>query len=97
MPNEQKDDQAIKLQQLFQEVNNQQSNEKKPKITEEELIEVDVLNLPPRSEVHQKTALRFEMNVHRPFWRFVFVIILLAVIISVVYYMFGEQIILLFT
>lgn len=86
MSEEQKDDQAAKLQQLFLELNNQESKEKKEKITEEEMIEVDVLNLPPRSEVHQQTNLRLHMDVRRPVWRFVFVIFIIVVIGTIVYF-----------
>src|SRR5690625_2752379 len=97
MSNEEKDDQADKLERLFQEINNKQTDVTKEKVTEENLIEVDVLNLPPRSEIHQKTNMRFHIDIHRPFWRFFFVVILLLVIISIVYFSFGDQIIDFFT
>lgn len=96
MSNEQEDNQAIKLQQLFAEVNNQ-AEEVTETTVDKELIEVDVLNLPPRSEVHQKSKLRLRMNVRRPVWRFLLVILILVGIITGVYFMFGEQIILFFT
>lgn len=86
MSEEQKDDQATKLQQLFLELNNQESEVKKEKITEEEMIEVDVLNLPPRSEVHQQANLSLHMDVRRPVWRFVFVILIIIIVAVIVYY-----------
>lgn len=97
MSNEQKEGQAAKLQQLFSEVNNQPIEEKKEKVTEEQLIEVDVLNLPPRSQVHQSTNMSLRLDINRPLWRFLTVIIVLLIIASLVYFLFGEQVIDFFT
>lgn len=97
MSNEQKEDQAAKLQQLFSEVNNQQVEVKKEKVTEEHLIEVDVLNLPPRSEVHQSTSMSLRLDINRPLWRFITVVIVLIIIASLVYFIFGENMIEFFT
>lgn len=97
MSDEQKVDQAEKLQQLFSEINDPKLEEKKASKQETEFIEIDVLNLPPRSEIHKNTMIRYKINLRRPLWRFLFVLICLFVIIGVVYYMYGEQIILFFT
>lgn len=97
MPNEQEDNQALKLQQLFEEVNNQQPEETKESTRETELIEIDVLNLPPRSEVHKKSKISWRLNFKRPFWRFLLVLLILIGVVIGVYIMFGEQIILYFT
>jgi len=92
LPNEDKEDQAAKLQQLFLEVNNHETDEKKEKVTEEDLIEIDVLNLPPRSEVHPVTNVRLHIDFRRPIWRFIAIIVLLIIIGCIVYFLFGEQI-----
>lgn len=99
MHNEKEDNQALKLQQLFSEVNNQDidKKEEKEKQKEQALIEIDVLNLPPRSEVHQKTSVRFQMDVRSPIWRFLIVILLVLGGIGVVYYFFGDQMIMFFS
>ena len=96
MSNEEKEDQTAKLQQLFLEVNNHEIDEKKEKVTEEDLIEVDVLNLPPRSEVHSATNIRFHIDFKRPIWRFIAIIVLLVIIGCIVYFFFDEQIMELF-
>lgn len=92
MSKKEKEDQAAKLQQLFLEVNNQEPEEEKKKITEEDLIEIDVLNLPPRSEVHQATNVRFHIDFRRPIWSFITTIVLLIIIGCIIYLLFGEQI-----
>src|SRR5699024_46914 len=96
MSNEDKEEQAAKLQQLFLEVNNHETDEKKEKVTEEELIEIDVLNLPPRSEVHPATNVRLQIDFRRPSWSFIAIIVLLIIIGCIVDFLFGEQIMELF-
>jgi hypothetical protein len=96
MHKEQKEIQKEKLQQLFAEVTNQETEQSG--ISEPvEFIEIDVLQLPPRSKVHQKAKLSIHVNFHSPVWRFSFVIVLLAIILFFLYYFFGDQIMLLFT
>ena len=97
MDNEKEDNQALKLQQLFSEVNNQELEEKETPKEEQDLIEIDVLNLPPRSEVHHKASVSFQMDLRSPLWRFLFVILLVVLVIGVVYYFFGNQITVFFT
>jgi hypothetical protein len=41
---------------------------------------MDVLNLPPRSEVHQSAEKRFRLKVRRPFVRFMIIIFLLVIL-----------------
>lgn len=96
MSKEQEDNQAEKLQQLFAEINNQPKESIK-KEAESELIEVDVLNLPPRSAVHQKSKLSLQMNIQRPLWRFLLVVVLLIAVLTGVYFVFGDHLIELFT
>lgn len=95
MSKEQEDNQAEKLQQLFAEINNQPKQPIK-KEAESELIEVDVLNLPPRSTVHQKSKLSLQMNIQRPLWRFLLVVVLLIAVLIGVYIVFGDDLMELF-
>ena len=99
MHNEKEDNQALKLQQLFSEVNNQDLDkaEEQKEHKEQTLIEIDVLNLPPRSEVHQKTSVRFQMDIRSPIWRFLLVILFILGGIGIVYYFFGDQMIMIFS
>src|SRR5699024_8915288 len=96
MSNEDKEDQAAKLQQLLLEVNNHETDEKKEKVTEEDLIEIDELKLPPRSEVHPVTNVRLQFDFRRPIWCFIVIIVLIIFNGCIVYFLFGEQIMELF-
>jgi predicted DNA binding CopG/RHH family protein len=46
---------------------------------------IDVLNLPPRKEVHNKKNKRIKVKISSPLIRFIFVILLLSVLILVYY------------
>lgn len=96
---ENEENQAEKLQQLFAEVTNQpkEKEDDKEKEATTSYIEVDVLNLPPRSEVHQKPKRKFYVNLKSPFVRLLLVLFILLIIISLIYYVAGEQIILFFS
>lgn len=98
MADHQKKDQAEKLQQLFAEVNNQeQDDETKETLTnEKEFIEVDVLQLPPRSEVHQTSKWKLRINFRSPWLRFTSTLVLLAVVLFCLYYFLGDYLLVLF-
>lgn len=90
--------QADNLMKLFQEVANhtpddpveeqepldytEQINEHK----EQSYVELDLLNLPPRSEVHQKRKHRYSFTIINPFTRLLFVIILVIGVITLLLY-----------
>jgi|SRR5690625_753698 len=95
---EHEENQAEKLQQLFAEVTNQPNNNKNREEDKEEnanLIEVDVLNLPPRSEVHQQPKRKLYIRFKSPLTRLLIILLLLFVTIGIIYYIAGEQIIML--
>ena len=77
-------DQADELKQLFQEIEGTQSNPFNEYNDDEPFI--DVLNLPPRREVHndKQTFLRFSIN--KAFIRFLFVLLL---IVGIIYLLFS--------
>src|SRR5690625_2005378 len=94
MPNETEKNQADKLQQLFQEVNNQSIEETEGKEEQkqvEDYVEIDVLNLPPRNEVHTNPKSRFQLTWKRPFIRIFVVSILLIAILAAIYFFVGDQ------
>ena len=98
MHEEQRENQAEKLQQLFREVNNPETADHKYKEeSTPEFVEVDVLQLPPRSEVHQTAKWSTHINLRSPWVRFSFIVIVLLVILLVVYFFIGEKIIIFFT
>lgn len=96
MPNKLEDNQAKKLHQLFEEVVNEQPKHENIIEEKQDFIEVDVLNLPPRSEVHLAPKRKFTLNLKHPVMRFIFVLIILVLLISIVYFVFGDQVFLFF-
>lgn len=92
MPNNQNEqNQAAKLQQLFTEVmENERSENRNEKIDEHvDEFEIDVLNLPPRSEVHISKSKKIKMTFNRPLIRFIFVIIFIICIVFGIYFYNG--------
>ncbi|WP_026906581.1 hypothetical protein [Paucisalibacillus globulus] len=90
-------DQAKELRELLQEVNNHNVEEKKPgfdneqnlimndeALNQEEYDEktMDVLNLPPRKEVHSQKKNRTHVKLSRPFIRLIIVVVLLLTVIG---------------
>jgi len=90
-------DQAEQLKQIFNEL--QQNAVKSEKNTNDEqytaehaIPKIDVLNLPPRKEVHSNQS-RTRLSISRPFLRFLSVILLIIIIIFGAYYIWGEELI----
>lgn len=98
MSDHQKKDQADKLQQLFAEVNNQEQDHDSAVTSseEKEFIEVDVLQLPPRSEVHQTSKWKLHINFRSPWLRFTSTLVLLAIVLFCMYYFLGDYLLVLF-
>lgn len=96
--NESREHQAEKLMELFQEVSNHapdnetMRNETKQGVAEE-YIELDVLNLPPRREIHQKSKQRLTIRWREPIVRMFFVLVLLLTILVVLYFTIGDRLI----
>lgn len=93
METERKGNQADKLIELFQEITandptveqiTTQENERIEKAAQS-MIELDVLKLPPRQEVHQVKKQPFTFRITRPMLRFSFVVLLVAAYISFLY------------
>ncbi|WP_085992006.1 hypothetical protein [Oceanobacillus senegalensis] len=82
-------DQANELRNLFEEIIKEESAPENMHIEKEE---PDVLNLPPRKEIH-KSSNRTQIKVKKPFMRFLFVTLVLFTIILVTYYYVGDTIV----
>lgn len=93
------ENQAEKLSQLFAEVVNQSEEDKanETKESTDDFIEVDVLNLPPRSEVHKTPKRKLYIHLGSPFTRLLSVLFILVIIIGIIYFIAGEQILLFFS
>src|SRR5690625_2069371 len=93
-------DQAEQLKQIFDELqqnaieSGELSNDNQS-IDDDSIPKIDVLNLPPRKEVHSNNDSRTRLSISRPFLRFLSVIILIIVIILGAYFMWGEELIVL--
>ena len=94
-------DQATPLKKIFEEVQ-QTDNETEPDQEVESYQtfsepkterEMDVLNLPPRKEVHGKNQSRAKLKFHAPFMRLVLVVIVLIGVMSGAYFIWGEELI----
>lgn len=80
-------DQADELRRVFNEVEN---HENKEEAAAREEMEIDVLNLPPRKEVHAKSG-RTKLRVSRPFIRFALIVaIVLLCLIAALYALDGN-------
>lgn len=53
---------------------------------------IDILDLPPRKEVHKSSSKKFKLKVKSPIVRFIFVLLLIGVIIFLAYYYLGDDI-----
>ncbi|MFD1413885.1 hypothetical protein [Oceanobacillus jeddahense] len=82
-------DQAEALRQAIEEVTEHQNEEKEQIIQDQDeqleqgSVEIDILNLPPRNEVHKdKRKIRFKLNLR--LLRFLFIVVLLLALTGVI-------------
>ena len=89
--------QAAQLQQLFSELQHneiaQRSDQDELYIEPKQLRKIDVLNLPPRTEVHSKNNNRTHLKLGRPFMRLLIVVFIFIIVIIGAYYLWGEELI----
>lgn len=76
------------LKALLEEVS---KSDKQVKQTENEQPIIDVLNLPPRTEVHKSNSKKIKIKIKSPTVRFVFVLLIISIIIFLAYYYLGED------
>lgn len=90
----QHNNQAEQLQNLINELQHNETDDKpsnKPFSGAEHVRKVDVLNLPPRKEVHQKKGWT-KIKFRKPFVRLLVVLVLLIIVVFGTYYYWGNDI-----
>lgn len=92
------ENQAEHLKQIFDELqqnakkSGEPSNEKGA--DDHSIPKIDVLNLPPRKEVHGDNNARTRLSISGPFLRFLSVIFLILIVIFGTYFLWGEELVL---
>lgn len=81
-----------KLISEVQQVEKHEYTEADLRVGKDREIKMDVLTLPPRSEVHQ-TDKRTRIRLSKPLKRFIFVLILILALIGGAIYFFGYELI----
>lgn len=87
------DDQANELRTLFDEVENAEHREIEDSFdfeNESSIRKVDILNLPPRKEIHTNNK-RAKLKLSKPFLRLVFISLLVMVILIGVLYLWDGE------
>ncbi|WP_156289257.1 hypothetical protein [Oceanobacillus salinisoli] len=84
------DDQANELRSIFNEIIEDKQEQIQQEKAEPEEKDVDILNLPPRREVHTSNS-RTHIKMDKPLIRFLIVIFLLTAIIIGAYYNWGDS------
>lgn len=92
------ENQADNLMKLFQEVANHNPDDDGVEQASTDLVkydvgsdetsyvELDILNLPPRREVHERSRVRYSFSLKKPFTRLIFVMILVVMVITLLFY-----------
>lgn len=86
-----KEDQAQELRNLLEEVGqNGESNETSFEKSDE--IEIDVLNLPPRKEVHTESK-GFKFKISKPFMRLALTVIFVLLCLGFALYIWQDELV----
>ena len=95
MDKEANENQADELKKIFQEVEQHENKIQEPveeQTDEEPRPKIDVLNLPPRKEVHRTQSKGFRIKFSKPFGRLLFAIIILLTIVIIILYFWQDDI-----
>ena len=86
--------QTDELRELFLETekNTAENSEGEQSAYQVDLREIDILNLPPRKEVHTSNS-RTKLKVSRPFLRLLFISLLVIIILVVSYFLFDGELV----
>ncbi|WP_174613629.1 hypothetical protein [Virgibacillus ihumii] len=90
-------DDRTELKRLLDEVQSGENNHK-PHQTNESTDSVkkergiDVLNLPPRKDVHSAAKSRKRVKINHALFRLIFVIILIIIVLGGIFYLWGEEV-----
>lgn len=87
---EHKEDQANDSRLLYQDIEEDDESDKES-FADQIINEIDVLNLPPRKEVHT-TNKRPKIKLSRPFLRFLFTMIIVIVGLGTAIYVWQDEI-----
>ncbi|WP_010650719.1 hypothetical protein [Oceanobacillus massiliensis] len=91
---EESNDQAEELRNLVEELENEREQDTADVNVEsaetDERREVDILNLPPRKEIHSENT-RMSLKISKPLSRFLSVILILIIIFIGAYYFLGNE------
>lgn len=85
------DEEKLHLQELFEEVQQNQDSDDKEFIEKTSQPKIDVLNLPPRKEIHKDNKQRVKFKISTPLIRFILVITALIIILASSYYFWGDD------
>jgi hypothetical protein len=95
--NTERTNQAEQLKKIFDELQQGENNPDElmnDQFSETDSIpKIDVLNLPPRKEIHGNKKSRIRLSMSKPFLRLLSVIFLIILIICGAYYIWGEELI----
>lgn len=94
-------DQATELKRLVEEVQNKESERKpsEPKKSGQKIRQerdIDILNLPPRTDVHSSKKNRTRIKINSAMLRLIFVIIVIIFALGGSFYLWGEEILKMF-
>lgn len=85
-------DQATQLRQMVQGVSETDNNTDEQERDDNELeMDTDILNLPPRKEVHRHKKQSTRIKIGHPLQRLLFIIFLLVLIIVGAYFFIGDE------
>lgn len=99
MENNRPGNQADRLMELFQEISANDHTkqtlleEKETTTFEDTMIELDVLKLPPRKEVHETKRQPYTFRITMPMLRFSFIVLLAISYLTYLYVSLGDGII----
>jgi hypothetical protein len=85
------DDQAKELRNMVVADDDKQNESRELMIDEEIERDTDILNLPPRSEVHNNKGQPTRIKISVPFRRLAFIILVLLAILIMAYLFLGDE------
>src|SRR5699024_12441699 len=86
------DDDLKTLLDEVSKVENKETNEKVEEPEEPEEPVIDILNLPPRTDVHKSNTKSIKLKFKSQIVRFITVLLIIAIIVYLEYYYLGDDI-----
>lgn|SRR5699024_7772234 len=91
-----RENQAEDLRKLVYDLESGKEENEQSAGTEPDEREIDILNLPPRKEVHGNKQNRVRLKMSTSFKRFLLVIFVLVVVLGGMYYFYGAELLQIF-